>query len=272
MQSSPVAARTHERSPESALQPIFSFAEHNAQIEDGKLRYAVAGSGAILLFTNATELKAHLLINDDGELVDTELPDLYRTQAHLKANADKFGLPSDIDISSPRKVREDNQLVEDHFTLAQGSTILSGKVLDKEYFFLSPFDYVIKMFANKYTDALFGGSSFANKKYKKLNKIETVIEAGLASRPIEDLAQEIEKEIELIVGQESHKNGLATSLLSDPEKMYRLLAQSLFRTNEGTTEMSININMFPKTKELIQLLSSNARERTMLSADKTGQS
>jgi hypothetical protein len=234
---------------------------------EGKIRYVISGSSAILLFAEAENIKMYT-VDEDGNIAETTERSLdEKTKLSIKENLSKFGTPSDIDISYTKNNIAGGHLIDDEFVLQNNARIVSGNIDGKEYYFESPLDYVVKVFAHKYLG--FGGNSRASKKFNKLAKMEVVLDAVLQSISSDELVKEIEK----VIQQESDSRGdwvdsndnlqnqrkaITVPLLADPHSMYEWLSSAYMEEPGGSpTKLSININKFPKVKELIDKMSTS---------------
>lgn len=253
---------------EKNLEPIEAFVNKNPQIIEGKLRYVISGSTAVILFADAKEINTYT-VDNEGNLTKLEVePTNEKTKSWLKENLSKFGTPSDIDISFTEKNSfPEKSIIEDEFVLREGERILAGNIGGKEYYFEDPLSYIVKFFSNRYLG--FGMKDSINEKYRKLAKMEIVLESLLQEAPMDAIVEEIRKTI-----QESHKNqtpssfmllgdserqmSIAGRLLADPHSMYRLMAQSTIKSgSDGHLDASINISRFPHVKELIDKMSAD---------------
>ena len=239
------------------LEPISKFTEKNPQIVDNKLHYVVSGSTAVILFAESEEIKIYT-IDDKGNLTEVETADVgNKSQTFIKENISQFGKPSDIDISVTKNNATEDTMVEDQFVLRAGEKVLRGTIDGKEYYFEQPLDYIAKLLANRY-----GGMSHEHSKaYGKLRKMEMMIEGVTQDISVEALAVEIEKRLEtpdmqLLNYPESLQRRSAESFLSNPLSMYSWLSKTILRDNDGQREASVNINQFPRVKEIIDTLSS----------------
>ena len=59
----------------------------------------------------------------------------------------------------------------------------------------------------------------------------------------------------MLLGDSQRQRSVSAHFLSDPHSMYILLAQSVLKSPDGPHDVSININRYPKVKELVDALS-----------------
>lgn len=240
------------------LAPIEVFVSKNPQMIEGKLRYIISGSTAIILFAEAENIKAYT-VDTEGNLTEVvEEIKNEKAKSYLAENLSKFGTPSDIDISFTKDNFPEKSLIDDEFVLQEGERVMAGRIDGKEYYFESPFDYVAKIISHKYLGL--GDKKTPDKKMSRLTKMETVLEAVLQDISSAELIEEIEKKIQEIpeTFNEDHKvyqKAVSAQLLADPHKMYGWLAGALLETPEGKLGVSVNINKFPRVKEFVEVLS-----------------
>lgn len=245
------------------LQPIEAFVEKNPQLVEGKLQYAISGSTAVILFADAENIKVYSVdIAGNLSLLESENVE-EKTQHFLKENLSKFGTPSDIDIcfSQENFPVGGASLVDDEYVLQEGERILSGNIKGKEYFFETPQSYLVKIFSNKYMGL--SDKVTVDKKQGRLQKMEITAEAVLKDHSINEIAEEIERTIQNIektytqmspVYKKAQKE-TAEQLLSSPHKMYEWLAHVILNTPDGRLDANLDINRFPRVKEIIDTLS-----------------
>lgn len=265
-ESQPIIEKKQKTQEEQNLEPVEAFVEKNPQIIDGKLRYVVSGSTTIILFAEAKEIKTYTVDNEGNLTMIEEESVGEKTKAYLRENLSKFGTPSDIDISfTSESSFPEKSIVEDEFILQDGEKILVGNIGGKEYYFENPLSYIVKFFSNRYLG--FSMKDSINEKYRKLAKMETVLESLLQDISIEVVVEEIGKTIQespkkqtpsshMLLGDSERQMSIAGRLLEDPHGMYRLMTQSTMKSGpDGHLDASININRFPHVKELINMLS-----------------
>jgi hypothetical protein len=262
MNSEPQSPKNIEKSErEKTLEPIQSFIDKNPQMVDGKLQYFVCGSTAVVLFSEAENMRVCTL-DEDGILTEVVEQDLdSKSRTFIKQNISKFGKPSDIDITVTKNIAVDNSFTEDQFVARGGERVLRGEIDGKEYYFEQPLDYITKLLANRYT----GMSHELSKAYSKLLKMNVMLEAVTQDMPLEKIATEIEKRIEspdmqLLNPSESLQRSASEHFLSSPHSVYSWLTKSIVRDREGNRDVNIDINQFPYVKEMVDILSNRHKK------------
>ena len=252
---------------EEFLGPIEALTSMHPQMIEGKLHYVVSGSTALVLFAESENIRLWGL-DEEGNLTEiNDQPLDEKTNSYLKENISKLGRPSDIDVVTT-KSNTTEIIAEDQYEFFGEGRILSGDIGGKEYYFESPLTYVEKVFANLYLKSI-GNSDSIPKKYQKLRKIEAVLEALYQDRSINEFVEKIEKIVKSIPNEHwiddagvGRERDYAKDIKQSAHSMYSWMTSGMLPQGgtQEDSEASVNINNFPKVKEVIDKIASRNEE------------